>query len=416
MAVKLTVPKGWKKGTIGELVVGIRGVTCASEDVLAAPNDSSVMLLRSNNIKDGRINFEEVYHLPPTYVSDAQTARMGDVAVCMSNGSKRLVGKAARISKNDAERKIAVGAFCALFRPTTNADPHFVPYLFDTESYRRELHITLSGSAINNLKNSDIEGIKIPLPPLAEQRKIAEILRTWDEAIETAEAELKAKQERKRGLVQIFINVSVEGVEALMKKGRPKVLLSKLGTLKKGGAILREKLRPQGAAVILYGDIYTKYAEIVTRFVSRVDSSAVVDGVRLNYGDIVFAGSGETAEEIGKCIAYVGNEEAYAGGDVIILSNHGQDARYLGYALNAEDAIRQKMRLGQGSSVMHLYKDDVGSIQIPLPPLAEQRKIAEVLQSEDEAIDALKTKAELLRAQKRGLMQKLLTGEVRVAA
>ncbi len=416
MAVKLTVPKGWKKGTIGELVVGIRGVTFASEDVLAAPNDSSVMLLRSNNIKDGRINFEEVYHLPPTYVSDAQTARMGDVAVCMSNGSKRLVGKAARISKNDAERKIAVGAFCALFRPTTNADPHFVPYLFDTESYRRELHITLSGSAINNLKNSDIEGIKIPLPPLAEQRKIAEILRTWDEAIETAEAELKAKQERKRGLVQIFINVSVEGVEALMKKGRPKVLLSKLGTLKKGGAILREKLRPQGAAVILYGDIYTKYAEIVTRFVSRVDSSAVVDGVRLNYGDIVFAGSGETAEEIGKCIAYVGNEEAYAGGDVIILSNHGQDARYLGYALNAEDAIRQKMRLGQGSSVMHLYKDDVGSIQIPLPPLAEQRKIAEVLQSEDEAIDALKTKAELLRAQKRGLMQKLLTGEVRVAA
>lgn len=184
-------------------------------------------------------------------------------------------------------------------------------------------------------------------------------------------------------------------------KGYPKVSVSKLGSLKKGGAILREKLRPEGAAVCLYGDIYTKYAEVVTSFLSRVEPPAVTDGVRINTGDIVFAGSGETAEEIGKCIAYVGDEEAYAGGDVVILSNHGQDARYLGYVLNAEGAIRQKMRLGQGSSVMHLYKDDVGSIQIPLPPLAEQRKIAEILRTWDDAIETaeaeLKAKQSFLK-------------------
>jgi type I restriction enzyme S subunit len=197
-------------------------------------------------------------------------------------------------------------------------------------------------------------------------------------------------------------------------KGPHKVLLSKLGTLKKGGAILREKLRPEGAAVILYGDIYTKYAEIVTNLVSRVDPSAVVDGVRLNDGDIVFAGSGETAEEIGKCIAYVGKEEAYAGGDVVILSNHGQDARYLGYALNAEDAIRQKMRLGQGSSVMHLYKDDVGGILIPLPPLAEQRKIAEILRTWDEAIEIAEAELKAKQERKRWLMQAVLSGSLRL--
>jgi type I restriction enzyme, S subunit len=191
-------------------------------------------------------------------------------------------------------------------------------------------------------------------------------------------------------------------------KGYPKVSVSKLGSLKKGGAILREKLRPEGAAVCLYGDIYTKYAEVVTSFLSRVDPSAVTDGVRINTGDVVFAGSGETAEEIGKCIAYVGNEEAYAGGDVVILSNHGQDARYLGYALNADDAIRQKMRLGQGSSVMHLYKDDVGSIRIPLPPLAEQRKIAEILRTWDEAIETAEAELKAKKERKRWLMEKLL--------
>jgi type I restriction enzyme S subunit len=173
-------------------------------------------------------------------------------------------------------------------------------------------------------------------------------------------------------------------------------------------------LRPKGAAVILYGDIYTKYAEIVTNLVSRVDPSAVVDGVRLNDGDIVFAGSGETAEEIGKCIAYVGKEEAYAGGDVVILSNHGQDARYLGYALNAEDAIRQKMRLGQGSSVMHLYKDDVGSILIPLPPLAEQGKIAEIIRTWDEAIETAEAELKAKQERKRWLMQAVLSGSLRL--
>ena len=190
-------------------------------------------------------------------------------------------------------------------------------------------------------------------------------------------------------------------------KGYPKVSVSKLGSLKKGGAILREKLRPDGAAVCLYGDIYTKYAEVVTSFISRVEPSAVTDGVRINTGDVVFAGSGETAEEIGKCIAYVGNEEAYAGGDVVILSSHGQDARYLGYVLNAEDAVRQKMRLGQGSSVMHLYKDDVGSIKIPLPPLAEQRKIAEILRTWDEAIEIAEAELKAKQERKRWLMDRL---------
>lgn len=194
----------------------------------------------------------------------------------------------------------------------------------------------------------------------------------------------------------------------MMMANLHKVSVSKLGTLKKGGAILREKLRAEGKAVVLYGDIYTKYSEIVATFSSRVDPSAVVDGVRLNTGDIVFAGSGETAEEIGKCIAYVGKEEAYAGGDVVILTNHTQDARYLGYALNAEDAIRQKMRLGQGSSVMHLYKDDIGSIKIPLPPLAEQRKIAEILRTWDEAIETAEAELKAKQERKRGLVGKLV--------
>jgi type I restriction enzyme S subunit len=281
-------------------------------------------------------------------------------------------------------------------------------YLYQTiwsDGISKQINQMVTGSNYPALSVGDVKDLKIPLPPLAAQRKIAEILRTWDEAIETAEAELKAKKERKRWLMTMVMQKSYETKS-----------VSQFGTLKKGGAILREKLRSKGVPVVLYGDIYTKYSEIVTRLISRVDASAVVDGVKLNSGDIVFAGSGETAEEIGKCIAYVGEEAAYAGGDVVILCNHGQDPRYLGYALNSEDAIRQKMRLGQGSSVMRLYKDDVASIKIPLPPISDQRKVGEILSEADADIELINQRINVLHDQKRGLMQKLLTGEVRVAA
>jgi len=432
MAVKLTVPKGWKKGTIGELVVGIRGVTFASEVVLAAPNDSSVMLLRSNNIKDGRINFEEVYHLPPTYVSDAQTARMGDVAVCMSNGSKRLVGKAARISKNDADRKIAVGAFCALFRPTTNADPHFVPYLFDTESYRRELHITLSGSAINNLKNSDIEGIKIPLPPLAEQRKIAEILRTWDEAIETAEAELKAKQKRKRGLMQKMMSPGGqieakktdsfrESVKRFALPGGWRWMFIHDVAKVSFSSVDKKSVEGEKAVRLCnYMDVfYNRRIREGMPFMVSTASESDIKKFTLNKGDVVLTKDSETPEEI--AFAAVIDEQIenlVCGYHLAVLrpDKAKVTGEYLMSAINFHPNHHQFVRLANGATRFGLGIDSLNNAVIPVPPMYVQRNIAEILKSADEEVELINKRIETLRTQKRGLMQKLLTGEVRVAA
>jgi len=376
------------------------------------PEGAAVILYGDIYTKYAEIVTNLVSRVDPSAVVDGVRLNDGDIVFAGSGETAEEIGKCiAYVGKEEA---YAGGDVVIL--SNHGQDARYLGYALNAEDAIRQKMRLGQGSSVMHLYKDDVGSILIPLPPLAEQRRIAETLRTWDEAIETAEAELKAKQERKRWLICSLLNPAAKEGSTQRMNNYPKVAVSKFGTLKKGGAILRDKLRTNGAAVLLYGDIYTKYGEIVTSFISRVDSNAVADGVRINTGDIVFAGSGETAEEIGKCIAYVGDEEAYAGGDVVILSNHGQDARYLGYVLNAEDAIRQKMRLGQGSSVMHLYKDDVGSIQIPLPPLTEQRKIAEILQSEAEGMRLLETKVEILRTQKRGLMQKLLTGEVRVAA
>ena len=207
--MKRKMPKDWKMGRLGDLAKGARGVSFSPEKLLQNEDANSVILLRSNNIKEGKLNFDEVYHLPKEEVQLSQIAAAGDLAVCMSNGSKRLVGKAARITREDAGKNICVGAFCSLFKPTNQACTDIIPYLFDSDFYRRELHIILSGSAINNLKNSDIENVPAIIPPLDVQRKIAKILVSVDGDIELINQRIEALRAQKRGLTQKLLTGEV---------------------------------------------------------------------------------------------------------------------------------------------------------------------------------------------------------------
>lgn len=148
--------------------------------------------------------------------------------------------------------------------------------------------------------------------------------------------------------------------------------------------------------------------------ISSVSPDAATKATPIQSGDIIFAASGETAAEIGKAIAFVGQCPAVAGGDTVIFRDHGQEPAYLAYVLNSSDAARQKARLGKGQSVVHIHVPELFQVEVPLPPLHEQRKIAEILATWDTAIEKTKALAEQYCTQRRGLMQKLLMGEWRM--
>jgi type I restriction enzyme S subunit len=193
-------------------------------------------------------------------------------------------------------------------------------------------------------------------------------------------------------------------------------LLGELGPFSKGKGILKEQVISEGLPCIRYGEIYTTHDFIVRKFKSFISDDVAIESKEIKNGDILFAGSGETVEEIGKAVAYIGNEKAYAGGDVIILSTKKNDVNpeCLSYALETDFVKRQKRVLGQGNSVVHIYSSDLAKIKIPLPPLPEQRAIARVLSAWDEAIhktEKLITQKEL---RKKWLMQNLLTGKMRL--
>lgn len=191
--------------------------------------------------------------------------------------------------------------------------------------------------------------------------------------------------------------------------------LGKIGVFSKGKGILKDQVLETGLPCVRYGELYTTHDYVIHECNSFINEEIAKESKEIMAGDILFAGSGETIEEIGKSAAYLGGRKAYAGGDVIILSTKNDvDATCLAYALETDYSRKQKRRLGQGNSVVHIYPSDLAIVQILLPPLPEQRAIAACLSTWDSAIQKSTQLLAQKELRKKWLMQQLLTGKRRL--
>lgn len=191
--------------------------------------------------------------------------------------------------------------------------------------------------------------------------------------------------------------------------------LSQIGIFSKGKGVTRANAQSGDIPCVRYGEIYTSHNDYIRTFYSHISPEIAATATKLKKGDILFAGSGETKEEIGKAVAFLGDEEAYAGGDIIILSpNERSSSKYLGYVLNAATAVNQKASMGQGDAVVHIHAKELGDVVIPFPKLEEQKKIADALSGVDDMIGKLDEAVAKKRQIKEGLMQQLLTGKTRL--
>ena len=189
--------------------------------------------------------------------------------------------------------------------------------------------------------------------------------------------------------------------------------LGEIGTFLKGKGIAKAEIVETGKPCIRYGQIYSVYDYFVEEFKSFINETSAKDSERIYKNDLLFAGSGETLEDIGKCVAYIKDEEAYAGGDIIILRPNSEDAHYLGYLLNNDEFKRQTYKLGQGHSVVHIYSSSLKNVKVALPPLQEQQKIAKILATWDKAILLQQQLIINKKDNKKAIMKKLLSGNMR---
>jgi type I restriction enzyme S subunit len=268
------------------------------------------------------------------------------------------------------------------------------------------------GDAVVHLYSRHLAELELFLPSEEEQRAIADALSDVDALIERLDALTAKKRAIKTATMQRLLTGKqrLSGFDGDWTTKR----LGEIGSFTKGKGIPKKDTVESGIPCVRYAELYTHHEDIIHDFVSFIPKSVSEGARQIKKGDVLFAGSGETKEEIGMCAAYLGDEEAYAGGDIVILSPDSEDSRFLGYALNSPKAVEQKSSMAQGDAVVHIYSRHLERLELDLPPLNEQKAIATILSDMDAEIDALQARRDKTQDIKQGMMQELLTGRTRL--
>ena len=192
--------------------------------------------------------------------------------------------------------------------------------------------------------------------------------------------------------------------------------LGRFGLFFKGSGGTKEDEKGDGVPCVRYGDLYTHHEFFISKTRTCVAPDlAETAYTPIQYGDVLFAGSGETLDEIGKSAVNLIHGPACCGGDVIIFRpNINVDARFLGYATDCLAAARQKACIGRGVTVMHIYSSSLKYMTVVIPPLSEQTAIVRFLDHIDRRIrhyiHAKEKLIALLEEQQQAIIHQVVTG------
>ena len=169
----------------------IRGVSYKPEDIHDSLDDNSVILLRANNIDDGKINLDDVVYVDKSKVSDEQYLQEGDVLICASSGSRKLVGKAASVH---FALQCTFGAFCKVVRPHTDVADYLGIY-FQSDTYRRQISEVALGANINNIRNEHIDCLELPVYDFEQSQGMVKKIRLLQNIMDNRKDELSKLDE-----------------------------------------------------------------------------------------------------------------------------------------------------------------------------------------------------------------------------
>lgn len=249
-----------------------------------------------------------------------------------------------------------------------------------------DLSVFITGVTVPKLNQEKMRSIIVPVPPLPEQQRIVTYLDAEFAKIEALKANAEKQLQAAKDLFQAALKELLTP-----KEGWKMETIDSLQTdMYRGSGITREQIRLEGVPCVRYGEIYTTYNYCFEECVSHTDEQIINSKKYFEHGDILFAITGESVEDIGKSIAYLGHNKCLAGGDIIVMK-HNQNPKYLAYALSTPDAIAQKGFGKTKLKVVHTNAPSLKAIVLPIPTLPEQQRIAARLDALSANVKALQT-------------------------
>lgn len=408
----MNIPKHWEVARLGKLGDLVRGVTYKRHETTEASNPGYLPILRATNIQDRELLLdEELVYVKGEKVSESQLLRKGDVIIAMSSGSKSIVGKAAQFN---SEWNGSFGAFCAVFRHNTTIEPFFISQIFQTKRYREHLLKEARGTNINNLSKGHILDYQFPLPPLPEQRAIAHILHTIQEAKFTRQREIALERERKAALMDFLFT---HGTKREPRKQ------TEIGEIPESWEVVRlgdycykpDYGYTESANDSPVGPKFLRITDIQNDVVNWqnvpycVCSQETKDKYLLKTGDIVIARIGATT---GK--AYVIDdcpEAIFASYLIRVRTKDDLLPVFLAQYFRSNNYWRQIDQSKGGRLKGGVNIPILRHLILPLPPLPEQRAIANIFRAIDDKTAALEREVELIDELFHAMLDELMTGQ-----
>lgn len=408
----------YKETPIGKIPNDWEVVRLGEKDIAKIIMGQSPPSTTYNNIGNGlpflqgKAEFGEIYPSPSVYCSNPiKIAEPNDILLAV----RAPVGEV-----NIAPFRCCIGRGLAAIRLGKDRLDHlFLFYYLKFNGKRFE--IISSGSTFKAIRKEDIENYLIPLPPIPEQKKIAEILSTVDKAIELTDEIIAQTELLKKGLMQRLLTKGIGHEEFKFSKELgceiPKewevTTIGEVCEVGTGGTPSREKTEYFGGNIpwvksteIDYG-IITQTEEYITELGLKNSNARIYSA-----GTLIIAMYGQGVTR-GKC-AILGIDAAINQACAAIKPKNSNLIHILYLYYWCQYRYEQIRNLGQGANQKNLNLSIVRSIKFPLPPLPEQKRISKILSTVDKKLELERERKQQLQELKKGLMQVLLTGKVRV--
>ncbi len=251
-----------------------------------------------------------------------------------------------------------------------NVNPQWLCRKFES----MKLGTYAEGAAQPVIAASKLLQLEITVPSLSEQQTIVDYLDSAFAKIDAMKANAEKALNEAKALFQASLKEMLEPKEGWEERALKDFAID----MYRGSGVKRDQVTEYGIPCVRYGEIYTKYNYHFNECHSHTLAEYVSSPKYFEYGDILFAITGESVEDIAKSIAYLGTEKCIAGGDTVVMKHH-YEPRYISYALSTPSAIKQKGHGKTKLKVVHTNIPSLKEIIIPIAPMNEQIRIADTL-------------------------------------
>ncbi len=397
------LPDGWRNIEFGKLFDIKSGVGFKYSEY----RDKGIPLIKIDNIGYGHIKWENKSYLPIEYANEYPDLLLneGDILLALNRPITQNKLKIARVCKNDIPSMLyqRVGK---IYGKSNLSFSDFFYYVFNELIFDFVKNKSI-GSDQPFISTNELKTIKLPLPPLPEQKKIAAILSTWDRAIEGTEKLLANSQQQKKALMQQLLT----GKKRLPGfTGEWKICtLSDVATVQTATS-KTQYICENGERFIVDMGSVNRLGNLVCTKSTQHNADLLPKGTLVMPKDDIGGGN-----IIGRT-SYIDRDDLYVLGDHVYALHIGDcDSKFLHFLINSYPINKNLRRRANGTAQLGLGKKDVLRQKIKIPSeFPEQQAIAAVLSTADEEITAIESNLSRLRQEKKALMQQLLTGKRRV--